>query len=604
MRSPHPTKFILVDGHSLAFRSYFAFAKGRDGGLRTSTGIPTSVTYGFLKALLEVVEAEKPEYLAIAFDLSAPTFRHDADETYKAGRPETPEDFKPDLKNLKELLQALNLPIVTAPGYEADDVIGTLARRASQAGYPVKILSGDQDLFQLIDPDGHIKVLHLGNPFARGNAAGHPNEFGPEQVQAKLGVLPSQVVDYKALCGDSSDNIPGVKGIGAKTAVQLLSTYGSLEQIYASLDEIKGAVKQKLEAGREDALHSQYMAQIHLDVPLEIGLEGCKLQGFDRNAVVPLLEKLEFQTFLKRILKLQQTFGGEDEGEEFSETSGEAIAQSMTTGEDNLDLTPTFGGDDLDFFSAAETDAAQAQKQPATVIEPEIIQSVEQLNALVQRLQTLTDPLTPVAWDTETSDLEPRDAELVGIGCCWGAGTADMAYIPVGHTDGQNLDKATVLAALQPILESATYPKALQNAKFDRLVLRCQGIELTGVVFDTMLASYVLNPEASHNLTELSRRYLGITPQSYTDLVPKGQTIADIDIPSVAQYCGMDVYTTFQLVSKLRTELAPFPALPKLLLDVEQPLEPVLAEMEYRGVRIDQEYLREFSCPTCGRILS
>lgn len=594
-RSPHSTKFILVDGHSLAFRSYFAFAKGRDGGLRTSTGIPTSVTYGFLKALLEVVEAEKPEYLAIAFDLSAPTFRHDADETYKAGRPETPEDFKPDLKNLKELLQALNLPIVTAPGYEADDVIGTLARRASQAGYPVKILSGDQDLFQLIDPDGQIKVLHLGNPFARGNAAGHPNEFGPEQVQAKLGVLPSQVVDYKALCGDSSDNIPGVKGIGAKTAVQLLSTYGSLEQIYASLDEIKGAVKQKLEAGREDARHSQYMAQIHLDVPLEIGLEGCKLQGFDRNAVVPLLEKLEFQTFLKRILKLQQTFGGEDEGEEFSETVGEAIAQSLAPGEDNLNLTPTFGGDDLDFFSAADTDAAQAQKRPATVIEPEIIQSVEQLNALVQRLQTLTDPLTPVAWDTETSDLEPRDAELVGIGCCWGAGIADMAYIPVGHKSGKTLDKATVLEALRPILESATYPKALQNAKFDRLVLRCQGINLAGVIFDTMLASYVLNPEASHNLTELSRRYLGITPQSYTDLVPKGQTIADIDIPSVAQYCGMDVYTTFQLVRKLRTDLAAFPALPKLLLDVEQPLEPVLAEMEYRGVRIDQVYLREFS---------
>ncbi|MBD2095362.1 DNA polymerase I [Trichocoleus sp. FACHB-591] len=597
----HP-KVILIDGHSLAFRSYFAFAKGRDGGLRTSTGIPTSVSYGFLKALLEVMESEQPDYVAIAFDLSAPTFRHDADETYKAGRPETPEDFKPDLQNLKELLQALNLPVVTAPGYEADDVIGTLARRASAAGYPVKILSGDQDLFQLIDPDQKIKVLHLGNPFARGTT-GHPNEFGAEQVQAKLGVLPSQVVDYKALCGDSSDNIPGVKGIGAKTAVQLLSTYGSLEQIYASLDEIKGAVKQKLEAGREEARHSQWMAQIHLDVPLEISLEDCQLKGFDREAVVPLLEKLEFQSLMKKTLQLQKLFGGagsdaeadNDATPDFSETDGAKAASAIATGTPNNPFLADFESEDLAFFSAEETDAAQQQKQGPALIYPQIIQSSEQLAELVQRLQALTDPATPVAWDTETSDLEPRDAELVGIGCCWGAGESDMAYLPVGHKTGANLDKATVLEALRPFLESTKYPKALQNAKFDRLVFRCQGIELAGVVFDSMLASYVLDPDNSHNLTDLSRRYLGITPQSYTELVPKGQTIADIDIASVANYCGMDVYTTFHLVAKLRDELAPVPEIHRLLLEIEQPLEPVLAEMEYCGVRIDQEYLREFS---------
>ncbi|HEY9747328.1 MAG TPA: 5'-3' exonuclease H3TH domain-containing protein, partial [Allocoleopsis sp.] len=530
--SQKPSKVILVDGHSLAFRSYFAFAKGRDGGLRTSTGIPTSVTYGFLKALLEVMEAEKPDYMAIAFDLSAPTFRHDADETYKAGRPETPEDFKPDLQNLKELLQALNLPVVTAPGYEADDVIGTLARRASTAGYPVKILSGDQDLFQLIDLNQNIKVLHLGNPFARGTT-GHPNEFGPEQVQAKLGILPSQVVDYKALCGDSSDNIPGVKGIGAKTAVQLLTTYGSLEQIYASLDELKGAVKQKLEAGREDARHSQWMAQIHLDVPLEVSVEDCQLKGFDRDVVVPLLEKLEFQSLLKKTLKLQRLFGGtegdNDASEDFSEADGVAAASASQAGTASTNQFLTdFESDDLAFFSAEETDAAQQQKQGPTLIQPRIIQSPEQLAELVQRLQAFTDAATPVAWDTETSDLEPRDAELVGIGCCWGPGESDMAYLPVGHKTGPNLDKTTALEALRPFLESAQYPKALQNAKFDRLVFRCQGIELTGVVFDTMLASYVLNPDDSHNLTDLSRRYLGITPQSYTELVPKGQTIADV----------------------------------------------------------------------------
>ncbi|MBV8882918.1 MAG: DNA polymerase I, partial [Chroococcidiopsidaceae cyanobacterium CP_BM_RX_35] len=257
----HPT-LILVDGHSLAFRSYFAFARGRDGGLRTTTGIPTSVCFGFLKSLLEVMATEQPESMVIAFDLGLPTFRHEADDTYKADRPGTPEDFIPDLKNLHELLDALNLTIVTAPGYEADDVLGTLAIRGASAGYKVKIVTGDRDLFQLIDLAKGISVLYLSSNFwQRGNTI-NPSEFHPEQVQAKLGILPSQVVDFKALCGDKSDNIPGVKGIGEKTAVQLLNSYGNLDQIYASLDQIKGATKKKLEEGKELAYHSRFMATL------------------------------------------------------------------------------------------------------------------------------------------------------------------------------------------------------------------------------------------------------------------------------------------------------------------------------------------------------
>ncbi|QYO64208.1 DNA polymerase [Leptolyngbya sp. 7M] len=217
------------------------------------------------------------------------------------------------------------------------------------------------------------------------------------------------------------------------------------------------------------------------------------------------------------------------------------------------------------------------------------------LHQLVDRLLTHTDAATPVAWDTETTSLDPLDAELVGIGCCWGVGLTDMAYIPVGHQAGGNLDKSLVLDSLRPIWESDQYPKALQNAKYDRLVLRRQGIELKGVVFDTMLASYVLNPETSHNLSDLGLRYLDLLSQSYTDLVAKGKSIADLDIPPVATYCGMDAYLVFQLVPKLRAELEQFPDLHQLLLEVEQPLEPVLAEMEYHGIRIDQEYLRQFS---------
>lgn len=567
------SKLLLIDGHSLAFRSYYAFAKGRDGGLRTSTGIPTSVCFGFLKSLMEVIAVEQPTYLAIAFDLGGPTYRHDADDTYKAGRVETPEDFIPDIQNLQELLSALNLPIVVAPGYEADDVIGTLTRRASQQGWQVKIVSGDRDLFQLVDEAGLVRVLYLSSVYgaARGSASSS-QAFGPAEVVAKLGIRPDQVVDYKALCGDPSDNIPGVKGIGHKTAVQLLTQYDTLEGIYSALPEIKGAVQKKLAEGHELARHSQYMAQIHLDVPLEVQPQDFQLQGFDLARITPLLEKLELQTFLKQLPLLQQHLGG----------SAEATTQAQ-------DLSDT---EDLWFFSAEDTPQGPR-------LTPQIIDTTAKLTQLVETLRQAINPQTPVAWDTETTSLSPRDAQLVGIGCCWAmedaGGEIPVAYIPIGHTSGTNLPLGEVLEALRPILEHDTYPKAFQNAKFDRLVLQFQGIQLAGVVFDTMLASYVLNPDSSHNLADLSRRYLHITSQSFTELVPKGQTIADIAIPRVAEYCGLDVYTTYQLVEKLQSKLAVYPKLLSLFSEVEIPLEPVLAAMETNGIRIDQGYLHTFS---------
>ncbi|KAF3888406.1 MULTISPECIES: DNA polymerase I [Nostocales] len=591
----HPT-FILVDGHSLAFRSYFAFAKGKDGGLRTKTGIPTSVCFGFLKSLLEVMATEQPQAMAIAFDLGLPTFRHEADDTYKADRPGTPEDFIPDLKNLQELLDALNLKIVTAAGYEADDVLGTLAQKAAASGYRVKILTGDRDLYQLIDPSKDISVLYFSPDALKRNTNAGISEFSVEQVKEKLGIEPSQVVDYKALCGDKSDNIPGVRGIGEKTAVQLLKEYGSLEKIYASLGQIKGATQKKLETGKEDAEKSRYLAAIVLNVPLEINLEECTLKGFDTNNIIPILEKLEFKTFLGKINELQQKFGGTVE--EASESTEEPDATSFPL--------PTYEGEDVWFFSPEDTEASQ-QNPTDSAIHPRIVDTPAKLTELVNLLQKFTDPKYPVAWDTETSDLEPRDAFLVGIGCCWGTEPDEVAYIPLGHKTGENLELEIALEALRPILESANYPKTLQNAKFDRLILRCQGIKLAGVVFDPMLASYVLNPDGNHNLSSLSQRYLGLIAMSYSELVPKGKTIADLDIPSVANYCGMDVYTTFQLVPKLREELEKIDvtnslldtesnrSLENLLLKVEQPLEPVLAEMEYRGIRIDTAYLQELS---------
>jgi DNA polymerase-1 len=542
------------------------------------------VCFGFIKSLLEVMATQQPQAMAIAFDLDLPTFRHEADDTYKADRPGTPEDFIPDLKNLHELLDGLNLKIVTAAGYEADDVLGTLAQQATAAGYKIKIVSGDKDLFQLIDTEKEISVLYFSPDALKGSRASL-SEFGPEQVKEKLGIIPSQVVDFKALCGDKSDNIPGVKGIGEKTAVQLLNTYGSLNQIYAALGEIKGATQKKLEAGKQDAEKSHYLAEIVLDVPLEVDFENCTLKGFDTNNLIPILEKLEFKSFLGKINELQQRFGGT-----VKETPEGEKVEPLPTPHFPLSNNED---DDLWFFTAEDT--ANQQQPSASAIKPRIINTPDQLTELVSLLQKFTDTQHPVAWDTETSDLEPRDASLVGIGCCWGTEPDDIAYIPLGHKVGDNLNKDFALEALRPILESADYPKALQNAKFDRLVLRCQGIKLAGVVFDTMLASYVLNPDSNHNLSDLAQRYLGLMAKSYAELVPKGKTIADLDIPSVADYCGMDVHVTFQLVAKLREELEKIPALYKLLVEVEQPLEPVLAEMEYQGISINTAYLQELS---------
>ncbi len=568
----HASTVLLIDGHSLAFRAYFALAKSRVGGLKTSTGIPTSVCFGFLQSLFETIDRYQPQYLAIAFDTSAPTFRHEADASYKANRAETPEDFIPDIHNLQELLQAFGFQVLKCPGYEADDILGTLAARAAQSDLAVKIVSGDRDLFQLVDAEKNISVIYLGNSYSKAQ----PVEFMPEEVVAKLGVSPTQVVDYKALCGDKSDNIPGVLGIGEKTAVTLLKDYGSLDGVYAALAQIKPALRQKLEAGKANAYHSQFLATIKQDMSIALDLEACKLRSFSETDVVPLLEKLELGKLLNTIAKLQAMLGG-----------------NPIASPDSVVATPDDDEGDTWFFSAEDTAAAQPIQ--TAIINPEIIDTSDKLTQLIDRLKTHTDIANPVAWDTETTALEPRDARLVGIGCCWGNGRSDMAYIPIGHQQGNQLDYQQVLDALREILESPAYPKVLQNAKFDRLILRCQGIKLAGVVFDTMLASYAINPERKHNLSDLSQRYLGISAQSYQDLVPKGKTIADLSIPAVANYCGMDVFTTFCLAEKLKAELEPISALTALLSEVEFPLEPILAEMEFQGIRINSEYLNELS---------
>jgi DNA polymerase-1 len=571
---------ILIDGHSLAFRAYYAFNNSRREPLVTSTGIPTSICFGFINSLLQVLETESPQFMAIAFDLSVPTFRHDADDNYKSDRAQTPDDFVPDIKNLKRLLQALDLTIITKAGYEADDILGTMATKASQSGLRVKIVTGDRDLFQMVDDEKEISVLYLHNQSFRKTAHNY-TEFDRAGVIAKMGVTPEQIVDFKALCGDKSDCIPGVKGIGEKTAIKLLEEYATLTDVYDNLEQIKGATNKKLATGKEDAIHSQFLARIEIDSPIEVELQDCELVGFEEAIVLPILKELELNKVVRNLNKLQLKLGGK------AEIKVVNVVPSGTGNENQLSLF-------ADNFHESESESVELFKPQ---LNTQIIDTKAKLTQLFESLTQHTDPEQPVAWDTETTSLETHAAELVGIGCCWGDRDTDIAYIPLAHTAGTQLDKELVLLTLKPILESQQYPKALQNAKFDRLVLHHQGIKLSGVVFDTMLASYVLNPELTHNLGDLSERYgLEITAKSYKDLgIPKGKTIADLDIAVVADYCGLDAYATYYLVDKLKAELGKFPKLEKLLKEVEQPLEPVLATMENTGIRLDTEYLHSFS---------
>ncbi|MDJ0582706.1 DNA polymerase I [Crocosphaera sp.] len=573
---------LLIDGHSLAFRAYYAFAKARRGPLRTSTGIPTSICFGFLNSLIQVIKLEKPEYIAIAFDSSEPTFRHEADVNYKADRKETPEDFIPDIENLQRLLEALNVTIITAPGYEADDVLGTVATQGTERGYRVKIVSGDRDLFQLVNDEKNLSVLYLERNAVKSSSGEGYTEFNVDGVTEKMGIKPTQVIDYKALCGDKSDNIPGIRGIGDKTAVKLLREYGSLEGVYNNIESIKGANNKKLKEGKKDAEHSQFLAKIVTDAPLDFEIETCELKGFNFDAVKPILENLELKKFIKEINQLQESFGGNITLE---------IHETINTSETHQ----------LSLFADVSTEIEPInnieEEKKESLINPQIITEIEQLEELVNKLSTFTNADIPVAWDTETTALNPREADLVGIGCCWGNNTNDIAYIPIAHKQGKQLTKEQVLDRLRPILEDSNYPKVFQNTKFDRLIFKHQGINLDGIVFDTMLASYVLHPEKSHKLSELCEQYLeDITSLDYKDLgIGKKQTIADLDIEKVAEYCGMDAYATFLLVEPLKNELKPVPILEKLLLEVEQPLEAVLAIMEDTGIIIDTEYLGKLS---------
>ena len=588
---------LLVDGHSLAFRSFYAFSKGGEGGLTTKDGFPTSVTYGFLKSLLDNCKSIEPKGVTIAFDTAEPTFRHKEDPNYKANRDVAPDIFFQDLDQLEEILkESLNLEICKAPGYEADDVLGTLANDAADKGWSVRILSGDRDLFQLVDDERDIAVLYMGGgPYAK---SGNPKLINEEGVREKLGVNPNKVIDLKALTGDSSDNIPGVKGVGPKTAINLLNENNDLDGVYKSLKElekegekakrgaIKGAVRLKLKADKNNAYLSRKLAEILIKIPIDPKI-NYDLVGINESKLAENLEKLELHSLSKQVSTFKAIFAKEGFSKKDLNLSSKEI-KIVINNTKNSELS-----------TLNET-------KEIPKIEPKIIDNLEELNIFVTQIMNHTDATKPIAIDTETTSLNPFKAELVGLGFCFGESLKDIVYIPIGHKNKEDdlieinqinqLKIEEVIFALQDWFSSNENPKTLQNAKYDRLILLRHGIILNGVVIDTLLADYICDATLKHSLDEIAYREFGFKPKSFSDVVKKGEDFSYVDIKSASMYCGMDVYLTRKLaiiyINRLKETSI---KLINLLKEVEQPLEQVLAEIESTGIIIDTPYLKDLS---------
>ncbi|MBN1440952.1 MAG: DNA polymerase I [Anaerolineales bacterium] len=530
-------KLFLVDGHALAYRAYFALTGAGAQASRwvTSQGEPTAGTYGFTSILLSLLEKDKPEYLAVAFDTGR-TFRDDLYPQYKATRAKMPDDLRPQIERIREVVRAFRIPVLEAEGFEADDVLGTVARQASAEGVPVLILSGDRDLLQLVDERVSVRLP--------GRSLSESTDYDPGRFEQEWGFAPPKLIDYKALVGDKSDNIPGVAGVGEKTATELLQKFGSLDSIYANLDAVAPRWRTKLEAGRENALLSRTLATIRTDAPVRLAMEECRAGRFARDEVAGLFQTLEFRTLLARL--------------PFAPAAGVQIGM----------------------FAEARP---QAQAGSWTLVNDE-----RKLSDLMEKISRA--PLLAV--DTETTSTDPMRAELVGISVAVEEG--EGFYLPLRHAGGPNLDPRLVRDRLGKALADGKLPKAGHNIKYDLTVLARAGIPISAPAFDTMIAEWLCNPASrSLGLKDLGFVRLGVEMTPIEALIGKGAkqiTMDQVPAAQAAAYASADADVTLRLVAPLRKELAER-SQNKLFEEMEMPLIPVLAAMEQEGVALDLPYL-------------
>ncbi len=554
-----PPVLYLIDGHALAYRAYFALTRGNPEGFRTKDGEPTAGVFGFVSVLLRILESEKPQYLAVAFDTGR-TFRDEIYTEYKATRAKMPEDLSPQMDRIRRILDALQIPRLEIEGYEADDVLGSIAKRAVQEGYAVKIITGDRDLLQLVD---ERIVVNL-----PGKTLSEAENYFPEDVKSYLGIAPSQVVDYKALVGDKSDNIPGVRGIGEKTAISLLQKYPTLDEIYAHLDEIPESTRKKLIADREMAYLSRRLATIVTDVSIPFEAEQARLGQFNLEQVEEIFRQLEFRTLMSRFRQVAELYG---------------IQLPSSRGE----------AGQLSLFSAAQ--APETKVEISTPLLPyEIVENEAALQALLEQLAHAS----AIAVDTETTATDAMRAELVGLSLALDGQKG--YYLPIGHRHNpeKQLPLAKVIDALQKPLTDPSIPKIGHNLKYDFIVLARHGLRVQPLAFDSMIAEWLCDPN-SHNLGLKNLAWVRLNWQMTTieELIGKGKkqiSMAEVPIEQVAPYAAADAAVIFQLQPLLVKELQEKAAL-KLLQEVEMPLVTVLADMEMAGICLDVQLLHTLS---------
>ncbi len=554
-----PPTLYLIDGHALAYRMYFALsAGGSSTRWQTSKGEPTAGIYGFARELLRVLEQEKPEFLAVAFD-TGKTFRDEIYPEYKGTRAKMPEDLRPQIERIREMVDVFNIPRLEKEGFEADDVLGSAARLAAEKGLGVKIITGDRDLLQLVNERTAVYL-----------AGDDRNYITPEDVlKSKFGVRPGQVVDYKALVGDPSDNIPGVMGVGEKTASALLAKFGSLDNIYSHLEEVEPRWRGKLEQGRDMAEMSRKLAQIRADLPIELDLEKARTDRFEPARVVPFFEALEFKSLIKTLEHMR----------------GGAPAVSNEAGVMTAAPSAQPGGQMALF---AVEPAVIATPVSASNIVVRIVDTPEKLEELAAELEQAET----IAFDTETTSTEEMRAELVGISLAMQPGTG--IYIPVGHRVGPNLPLEEVVKTLRGPLTDPKIEKVAHNAKYDAILLKRSGITVTPISFDTMIAEFLIDPASRHlGLKNLSEARLGEEMTHIEALIGTGRkqiSMAEVPVAAAAPYAAADAETTLRLVPILRADLEKVHGL-ELLDRIEMPLLPVLADMEMEGVLLDLPFL-------------
>ncbi len=543
-------RLVLIDGHALAYRVFYALPVD---AFTTKSGEPTNATYGFARTLMDLMfDGQPPKYLAVAFDKGL-TFRDELYEDYKGTREKMPDELDIQLTRIRQLVETFNIPVLELDGYEADDVLGTIAQQAKEQNVHVHILTGDRDLLQLVDENTTVEL-----PPSRYER--DASIYDINAVRERYGLDPKQIVDLKALMGDSSDNIPGVPGVGEKTATTLLQKYGNLDAIYEHLDEIQTRFRNKLEEGRESAFLSRELARIHTDAPIELDIDACLTQEFEPKAVLELFQELEFRSLTGRLA-------------------------------DSLDQVPSL-----------------SDRPPTDV---HIVRTEEELAALKKKLEGAEQ----ISFDVETTSLDKMSAELVGI--CLSVEPPEAFYVPVGHMagEGQNesgqmslfggevklaegqLPLEMIIEALRPALTDPDIPKIAHNAKYDYMILARYGLEVEPITMDTMIAEWLTDPSSKFmGLKGLASHRLGVQMTEITDLIGTGRnqkTMAELPIEEVAPYGAADADMTLRLVKPLREEIERKGL--ERVLEIEMPLLAVLSSMEQEGVAIDRDFFAQMS---------